>query len=36
MDDAFADGPLVTGPAWPATTKVLAKLLQALGTRIEL
>src|SRR6516225_3104784 len=35
MDDAYADGPLVTGPAWPATTKVLAKFLAALGTRIE-
>jgi protease I len=35
MDDAYTDGPLVTGPAWPATTKVLAKFLAALGTRIE-
>jgi protease I len=35
MDDAHADGPLVTGPAWPATTKVLAKFLAALGTRIQ-
>ncbi|HYL83992.1 MAG TPA: DJ-1/PfpI family protein [Candidatus Angelobacter sp.] len=36
MTGALADGNLVTGPAWPALNAWLAKLLAALGTRIEL
>lgn len=36
MTDALADGNLITGPAWPALNSWLAKLLAALGTRIEL
>ena len=35
MTDAFADGNLVTGPAWPALNSWLAKLLCALGTKIQ-
>jgi protease I len=36
MTEAFADGNLVTGPAWPAHPAWLAKFLTVLGTRIEL
>jgi protease I len=36
IDAAHADGMLVTGPAWPAHPAWLAKLLQVLGTRIQL
>ena len=36
MNEALADGNLVTGPAWPALNSWLSKLLTALGTRIEL
>jgi protease I len=35
MTESVADGNLITGPAWPALHSWLAKLLQALGTRIE-
>jgi protease I len=35
MDQAHADGNLVTAPAWPAHPAWLAKFLQLLGTRIE-
>jgi len=36
VDQAHADGNLITAPAWPAHPQWLAKLLAALGTRIEL
>jgi protease I len=35
MDDAYADGPLISAPAWPAQARLLAKFLAVLGTRIE-
>jgi len=36
MNEAVADGNLVSGPAWPAHAAWLAKFLKVLGTRIEL
>ena len=36
VDQAHADGNLVTAPAWPAHPAWLARFLQVLGTRIEL
>lgn len=36
VDAAYADGNLVTGPAWPAHPAWLAKFLEVLGTKIEL
>jgi protease I len=36
MTDAFTDGNLVTGPAWPALHSWLAQFLTVLGTKIEL
>jgi protease I len=35
VDDAVADGNLVTAPAWPAHPRWLALFLGVLGTRIE-
>jgi protease I len=35
MTEAFVDGSLVTGPAWPAHPAWLAKFLEVLGTKIE-
>ncbi|MGE5568360.1 MAG: DJ-1/PfpI family protein [Rhodospirillales bacterium] len=35
MDQAYADGNLVTAPAWPAHPAWLARFLDVLGTRIE-
>ena len=35
MNEALADGNLVTGPAWPALNSWLSKLLVALGTKIQ-
>lgn len=35
VDQAHADGNLVTAPAWPAHPAWLAKFLQVLGTRID-
>jgi len=35
VDQAYADGNLVTAPAWPAHPEWLAKFLAVLGTRIE-
>jgi len=35
MTDAFADGNLVTGPAWPALNSWLSKFLVTLGTKIQ-
>ncbi len=35
LDQAHADGNLVTAPAWPAQPAWLAKFLQTLGTKIE-
>ena len=35
MDQAYTDGNLVTGPAWPALHDWLAQFLKVLGTRIE-
>ena len=35
VDQALADGMLVTAPAWPAHPVWLARFLEALGTRIE-
>lgn len=35
VDQAHADGRLVTAPAWPAHPTWLAKFLEVLGTRIE-
>lgn len=34
VDQAHADGPLVTAPAWPAHPAWLAKFLDVLGTKI--
>ena len=34
VDDAIADGNLVTAPAWPAHPRWLAAFLKALGTKI--
>ena len=36
MDQAVADGNLITAPAWPAHPAWMAKFLVVLGTRIEL
>ena len=36
VDQAHAEGNLVTAPAWPAHPAWLGKFLQVLGTRIEL
>jgi protease I len=36
VDQAHAQGNLVTAPAWPAHPEWLAKFLQVLGTKIEL
>jgi protease I len=36
VNQAHADGNLVTAPAWPAHPEWLAKFLQVLGTKIEL
>ena len=35
MDQAYTDGNLVTGPAWPALHAWLSQFLKILGTRIE-
>jgi protease I len=35
INEAIADGSLVTAPAWPAHPAWLAKFLEVLGTRIE-
>jgi protease I len=35
MDQAYTDGNLVTGPAWPALNQWLAQFLNVLGTRVE-
>jgi protease I len=35
MNEAIADGTLVTAPAWPAHPAWLAKFLEVLGTRVE-
>lgn len=35
MDQAYTDGNLVTGPAWPALNQWLAQFLKLLGTHIE-
>lgn len=35
VNEAIADGSLVTAPAWPAHPAWLAKFLEVLGTRIE-
>lgn len=35
VDEAIADGNLVTAPAWPAHPRWLAEFLQVLGTKIE-
>ena len=35
MDQAYVDGPLVTGPAWPAHPAWLREFLNILGTKIE-
>ena len=35
VEEAIADGNLVTAPAWPAHPQWLAKFLKVLGTRIE-
>lgn len=35
VDDAIADGNLVTAPAWPAHPRWLAEFLKVLGTKIE-
>jgi deglycase len=35
VDQAIADGALVTAPAWPAHPAWLAKFLEVLGTRVE-
>jgi protease I len=35
VDQALADGNLVTGPAWPAHPAWLAKFLDVLGTKIQ-
>jgi protease I len=36
VDQAHAEGNLVTAPAWPAHPQWLAKFLEVLGTKIEL
>jgi len=36
VDEAHADGNLITAPAWPAHPAWLAKFLRVLGTKIEL
>jgi len=36
VDKAHVEGNLITAPAWPAHPEWLAKLLEALGTKIEL
>jgi protease I len=33
MDEAIADGNLITAPAWPALHSWLAKFLEVLGTK---
>lgn len=35
MDQAHADGNLISAPAWPAQHQFLAKFVQLLGSRIE-
>jgi protease I len=35
VDQAYADGNLVTAPAWPAHPQWLARFLDVLGTRIQ-
>ncbi|MDY7016426.1 MAG: DJ-1/PfpI family protein, partial [Cyanobacteriota bacterium] len=35
VEEAIADGNLVTAPAWPAHPQWLAEFLKVLGTRIE-
>ena len=35
IDQALADGSLVTAPAWPAHPAWLSKFLEVLGTRVE-
>jgi protease I len=35
VDEAHADGNLVTAPAWPAHPRWLARFLEVLGTRIQ-
>ena len=35
VDQAHADGNLVTAPAWPAHPQWLAKFLEVLGTRVQ-
>lgn len=35
VDDAIADGNLVTAPAWPAHPRWLAEFLKVLGTKVE-
>lgn len=35
VDDAIADGNLVTAPAWPAHPRWLAEFFKVLGTKIE-
>jgi protease I len=35
LDQAYVDGTLVTGPAWPAHPEWLAKFLEILGTKIQ-
>ena len=35
LDQALADGVLVTAPAWPAHPAWLGKFLDVIGTRIE-
>ena len=35
VDQAYADGNLVTAPAWPAHPQWLASFLEVLGTRIQ-
>jgi protease I len=35
LNEAIADGTLVTAPAWPAHPAWLAKFLEVLGTRVE-
>ena len=36
VNQAYADGNLVTAPAWPAHPEWIAKFLKVLGTKIEL
>jgi protease I len=35
LDQAYVDGTLVRGPAWPAHPEWLAKFLESLGTKIH-